>query len=80
MKYFEIRKRAMRFKEIRAEKISRIEAAIREINEWQDIPMSWLYPSICDILKIKQNDGAKRLMLDLTVRRESIETLSRRLP
>lgn len=84
MRFLQRYRRAKRFKKIRAEKIARISEAKKYLSKWDDIPMTWLFTSLCDILKIKPNEAAWRLCYDILlsdiISNETDEELSRRLP
>lgn len=84
MRILEKYRRAKRFKKIRAEKIARICEAKKYLRKWDDIPMTWLFTSLCDILKIKPDEAAWRLCYDILlsdmISNGTDEQLSRRLP
>lgn len=76
------RKAWKRLKQLRvkqAARISRIRAAIDELNKWSDIPVSWQYDTVCGILKIRNDGPAQRLVKELCFNHD-VEELAKRLP
>ncbi len=57
--YGAVRERFRRIQLKRINRKKRLDEAIAYLDEWQDIPVSQLYGSVCGILKIKQNQAAR---------------------
>lgn len=73
--------RAKRFKAIRAEKIARILAVKKELDEWSDIPLSQMINGMCRTLKIRCDKAAYNFVAyEINLSRKSPEELSRMLP
>lgn len=55
----------------------RIEDAYKYLYEWNDIPVSQLWESVCDILKINKNKAACDLVwrMNMDLRAEDLEKI-----
>lgn len=59
------------------ERRKRIKEAYKYLHEWEDIPVSQLFGSVCDILKIKKNKAALDLIyrMNMDLREEDLEKI-----
>ena len=72
--------RSKNIEAIKAEKINRIKETLKYINEWDDIPVSYMFTAICDRLKIQPNSVAKSLVYELMMPNVDINKIKKRLP
>ena len=74
-------KKAKHIGNIRLEKRKRIIDAIRFIHQWDSImPIEWMYNSVCEKLKIEQNDFAKEFINELAQPSVDIDKIATKLP
>jgi hypothetical protein len=45
--------------------LTKVNQAKAYINEWNDIPMSWLYPQLCKIMEIRNDKAGQSFCMDL---------------
>lgn len=72
-----------RFLQLEAKKEARIERlkkVIKELKEWDDIPINWQFIGLCEILKIKPNEAAKKFIFGLTIGIIDIQKEAKKLP
>lgn len=60
-------------------RLKRFNEAKTYLNEWQDIPITQLYPSICEILKIKENNASRGFIYEMCFGVTSDEELIKKL-
>lgn len=71
---------AYNIKLIREDKRERILQALRYINKWDDMPVSFIGSSIADILKIQYDRGGQWLVLALMSPWSDLDKLQNMLP
>lgn len=45
--------------------LARVKVAMAYINEWDDMPMSWLYPQLCNILEIRNDKAGQNFCMGI---------------
>ena len=73
-------KRTIRIKKKQQDRLNRLKEVYSELNKWDDIPLGWQLPSICETLNIKNNDGARSFVTGLLFGRVDLEKEARKLP
>jgi hypothetical protein len=58
----------------------RYDDAMKYINQWDDMPLSWLYSEICEKLDIKKSKAAQDLIVRMTMPCYKKEDLIKRIP
>lgn len=72
--------RLERIKRKQKERLQRLIEATEYLDKWDDIPMNQLYPSLCEILKINNNAGARNFLMDLNFGRPDLKKMAKKLP
>ena len=72
--------RAFKLKRKQIDRARRLRQAMDYMNQWPDIPISWQYPGLCKILKIKPTQAEKDFLLGLNFGKIDIEKEARKLP
>lgn len=74
-------KRAMRIEKKKIARVDRLYNVIKELQEWDDIPLSWQFTSLCKKLHIKPNNAAYDFIFKLCFRTpENIHEVAKKLP
>lgn len=72
--------RAMGLKTKQLARVERLRRVMADLNEWDDIPISFQFTSLCSMLKIKPDHAAKHFINGLCIGQMYIETEARKLP
>lgn len=75
-----VTRRAENIHAIRSERRQRIINAIQYLNEWHDIPLTFMFTAVCDRLKIAPTEAAKDFIIQLSYGNPDVEQFAKRLP
>ncbi len=73
-------KRAKHINHIRLDRINRINKAIQYLNEWDDIPCSWLAKGVCEILEVAYNSNNAKIAQYLSMPNVDVNAFAKLLP
>lgn len=62
------------------ERLGRLQEVVEELRKWNDIPFSWQFEGLCNILKIKPNEAARNFLYDVILGQQPLDILVKRLP
>lgn len=73
-------RRAQRINQKQTERLKRVQKVYIEINRWDDIPLTWRFNSLCQILCIKPDKAAMRLLTEMCIPGVNLEKIAKRIP
>ncbi len=72
--------RALRVREKQQARLERLQKVMEGLREFDDIPISYQFESLCHTLKIKPNEAAKNFIYGLNFGKIDVEKESKKLP
>jgi transcriptional regulator of NAD metabolism len=75
-----IYKRFIVLKHKQQARMERLKKVVKELKNWDDIPISMQVIGLCKTLKIKPNDAAENFIYELCFENADLEEAARKLP